>query len=397
MDKSFKFPADFVFGSATSAYQVEGNIENNDWSKTFPAGKACDHYNRYQEDFDIIKNLNQNAYRFSIEWSRIEPREGEFDKKSIEHYRKMLKALQKRKITPFLTLWHWTIPLWLAEKGGWGSRQSIFYFERYVGVVSRELGDLVKYWVTINEPTVPLFRGYLHFGYVKGLWPPKRKNIFSAWLAYINFVIAHKKSYSIIKKADKNAKIGIALNCVYVEPHDKNSFINKISVFVYHYLYNRLFFSLTKKYHDYLGINYYFHDKLKSNFLIANENKLVSDMGWEIYPEGIYHVLKEMKKYQKPIYITENGLADSKDSLRKNFIKNHLSWISKAIEEGVNIKGYFHWSLMDNFEWGDFSQRFGLVRINYKTLERKIRPSANYYSAICKNKQLNSILNEKDN
>lgn len=389
MGQILKFPTNFFWGSATSAYQVEGNIQNNDWSKDFPVGIASNHYHRYVEDFDIMEKLNHNAYRFSIEWSRIEPKEGKFNKEEIEHYRKVLKALHKRNITPFVSLWHWTTPFWLSERGGWSNDKIIAYFTRYTKVIVKELGDLIDFWVTINEPTMPYFKGYLYFGYFKGFWPPKKKNIYSAWLAYRNFIKAHKKSYQIIKNADKNAKIGIALNCVYVEPYNKNSFLNKISVFIYRYLYNHLFFDLTKKYQDYLGVNYYFHDRLKFPFLISNQNKLVSDIGWEIYPEGIYHVLKEMKKYRKPIYITENGLADAEDALRKDFIKNHLFWIHKALEEGVDVKGYLHWSLMDNFEWGEgFLARFGLVEISYKTLERKIRHSAYYYAKICKNNQL---------
>ena len=386
MNKILKFPNKFLWGSATSSYQVEGGIENCDWSKDFPAGNACDHYRRYEEDFNLLKKLNQNAYRFSIEWSRIEPNEGKFDKKEIEHYRKMLLSLKKKEIVSFVTLWHWTTPLWLSKKGGWANNKVIDYFTRYTKIIAEELGDLIDFWITINEPTVPFIPGYLYFGYFKGFWPPKKRNIFLALRAYKNFIKAHKKSYQIIHNFNKKARVGVALDCAYIEPYNRKSLLNQISVFIWRYLHNHLFFDLTKKYQDFLGINYYFHDRLKFPFSPRNENKIVSDLGWEIYPEGIYFVLKEMKKYQKPIYITENGIADAKDKLRKNFIKDHLYWIHRAIEEGVDVRGYLYWSLMDNYEWGGgFKPRFGLIEIDYeKNLERKIRQSAYYYAEICK-------------
>ncbi len=394
MNEILKFPEDFLWGLATSAYQVEGGIENCDWSTPYPknggrpAGRACDHYNLYEEDFDWIKKLNQSAFRFSIEWSRIETEEGEFDKKEIEHYRKVLLALKKRNIKSVVTLWHWTTPLWLAERGGWANKRAVDYFVRYTKVIAEELSNLIDFWVTLNEPTVPFIPGYLRFGYVTGHWPPQKRNIFLAWKVYRNFVRAHKKAYQIIHDFEKRAKVGITLDCAYVEPYYKKSPMNRISVFIWRYLHNYLFFDLTKKYQDYLGVNYYFHNRLKFPFLLRNENKVVSDLGWEIYPEGIYYLLKELKKYQKPIYITENGVADAEDKLRKNFIRDHLFWTHKAIKEGVDVRGYFHWSLMDNYEWGrmgGFGPRFGLIEIDYKTLERKPRPSAFYYSEICKN------------
>ncbi|MFQ5752329.1 MAG: family 1 glycosylhydrolase, partial [bacterium] len=164
-----KFPKGFLWGSATSAYQVEGGIENNDWAKAFPAGKACDHYNRYEEDFELAKQLNQNAHRFSIEWSRIEPEEGVFDKAEIEHYRSVLQSLRKNKMKSMVTLHHFTIPLWLAEKGGWANVRTPFYFSRFAEKVFREYHDLVDFWITINEPT-----NYATIGYLQGRWVPNK-------------------------------------------------------------------------------------------------------------------------------------------------------------------------------------------------------------------------------
>ena len=178
------------------------------------------------------------------------------------------------------------------------------------------------------------------------------------------------------------------------EPKNPKSLFDRLSVFFAHYFWNEYFLNRLKNHLDFIGLNYYFHNRIKFPFFRRNENKIVSDVGWEIYPEGIYHVLKNLKKYNLPIYITENGLADAKDKLRSNFIKNHLSWVNKAIQGGVDVKGYFHWSFMDNFEWEKgFEPRFGLVEIDYKNLERKPRSSALYFSRIS---QSNSLLYEKE-
>ena len=179
MDQEFKFPAGFYWGSATSAYQVEGEVENNDWAeaarqgKVPPAGRACDHYNLYEKDFDIIKSLSQNAHRFSIEWARVEPEEGKFDEAEIEHYRKVLRALRERGIEPFVTLWHFTLPIWFVRKGGFESKKAPFYFSRYCEYVVKNLGQgsgIPKFWITINEPMV-----FANMGYLDGNWLPLKK------------------------------------------------------------------------------------------------------------------------------------------------------------------------------------------------------------------------------
>ena len=388
--KKLKFPKDFLWGTATSAYQVEGGIENCDWSKVYPAGKACDHYNRYEQDFDLLKKLNQNAYRFSIEWSRIEPEEGKFDQKEIEHYRQVLLALKKRKIKSVVTLWHWTIPLWLAKKGGWINKKAIDYFTRYTKVIVEELGDLIDFWLTLNEPMVHIGNGHL-----RGNFPPQEKNIFKARKVFNNLIEGHRKSYHAIHAKYPKAKVGITKLTNYFEPARKWCPLERFIARFLHYQWNHRFLKKIKNCLDYIGLDYYFHDRIvfyppfKRNF-----NKITSDLGWEIYPEGIYWVLKYLANFEKPIYITENGLADAKDKLRKDFIKNHLYWVHKAIEEGVDVKGYFHWSLMDNFEWDKgFDPRFGLIEIDYKTLERKIRPSALFYAKICKENALISCQN----
>jgi len=377
--RMLKFPENFLWGTATSAYQVEGGIENCDWADEFPAGRACDHYNLYEKDFDLIKSLNQNAYRFSIEWSRIEPKEGEFSQKEIEHYRKVLLALKEKKIKVMLTLHHFTNPLWLSEIGGWGNKKVVFYFTRFAEKMLKEYHNFVDFWITINEPMV-----YASKSYLEGAWPPKKKSFLSFSKVVKNQISAHKKIFEEFHKIKKEVKIGIAKNNIFFEPFNQESLLDRFNVWLNRYFWNEFFLNRIKNHLDFIGLNYYFHQKIKFPSQNKNENKIVSDIDWEVFPQGIYFVLKELKKYGKPIYITENGLADAKDKLRKDFIKGHLYWIHKAIKEKVDVRGYFHWSLIDNFEWEKgFEPRFGLIEINYKTLERKIRPSAFYYAKIC--------------
>ncbi len=392
MKKILNFPKNFLWGSATSSHQVEGNNTHNDWWKAeqakelkFKSGKACDHYNRYEQDFDLIKSLNQNAHRFSIEWARIEPEKGKFDKKEIEHYRKVLLALKKRKIKTMVTLWHFTNPIWFEKIGGWSNKESADCFERYVKIIVEKLGYLVDFWVTINEPHV-----YIRGGYMAGNWPPFKNNPIKAINVFNNFVKAHKVSYKTIHNKYPKAKVSISKAVSHTEPARKQCILEKLIALLIHYFYNHLFLKKIENELDYIGINYYtrsriiFYPPFKKNL-----DKKISDIGWEIYPQAIYHLLKYLSKFEKPIYITENGLADAQDKHRKNFIKDHLFYIHKAIEEGVDVQGYFHWSLMDNFEWAlGFSPKFGLIEIDYKTMKRKPRPSANYYAKICKNNYL---------
>lgn len=394
MERILKFPEDFLWGSATSAYQVEGGIENSDWSTPHqkngggPASTACDHYNRYEADFDLLKKLNQNAHRFSIEWSRIEPESGKFNEKELEHYWKVLHSLKRQDVKSTVTLFHWTLPSWMAKIGGWANKKSIFYFSRFAERVYEEYREMVDFWVTTNEPMT-----YAGESYFLGKRPPRKKNPMLFLKVINNQIVAHKKVYEVFHKAKIPVRVGVAKNNSYFEPFCFWSPLDKLSVFLVRYFWNEKFLNKIRNHLDFIGLNYYFHDKIIFPGIRRNENKVVNDLGWEIYPEGIYHVLKELKKYKKPIYITENGLADAKDNKRLDFIKDHLYWVHKAIKEGADVKGYFHWSLMDNFEWEKgFGPRFGLIEIDYKTLERKPRPSAFYYAEICKNNQL--IINE---
>lgn len=385
-----KFPEGFAWGSATSSYQVEGGIENNDWAsfakasegqgqpKIPFAGRACDHYNRYEEDFDVAKSLGQNAHRFSIEWARIEPEEGKFNEAEIEHYREVIKALRERGIEPFVTLWHFTLPIWFAYMGGFENPKSPEIFTRYCKFVVSKLGDRAKFWMTINEPMV-----YASGGYRKGKWPPFKKNLFKFLKVINNLVMSHNVVYREIKKVLPSAQIGIAKNNIYFHSNH-NPFYSILSSLL-NWFWNYRFLDKIEKQLDFVGMNYYFHHKFGGEKIVCEK----SDMGWDICPEGIFYVAAGLKKYGKPIYVTENGLADAKDTKRAEFVRKHLYWISEAMQTGADIRGYFYWSLLDNFEWADgFEPKFGLVEVDLKTMERKIRPSAYEYAKICRENRL---------
>lgn len=367
---------EFYWGAATSAYQVEGG-NKNDWSESgFDAGKAADHYNRFKEDFNLAQSLSHNAHRLSIEWSRIEPEEGKFDLKELAHYREVLVSLRERGLEPFVTLWHFTNPVWFAELGGFENKKASEYFSRYADFVSQNLGELAECWITVNEPMV--YAANSHF---RGIWPPQKKFSAVGYFKVVwNLISAHKSAYRAIHKNNLKAKVGIAKNNIYfIEDRHIWHWFNKIS----EHWWNDYFLNKISQYQDFIGLNYYFHRHPKEMGFGGSESHSVSDLGWGIYPEGLYSTLRNLQKYKKPIYITENGLADAKDEKRAQFIKDHIFWMKKAMAEGADVRGYFHWSLIDNFEWDKgYEPRFGLIEVDYKTMERKIRKSALAYRDI---------------
>ena len=377
-----KFPPGFLWGTATSAYQVEGGNIHADWEKFSSANQACDQYNLYEQDFDLIKQLNHNAHRLSIEWSRIEPIEGQFNLAEIEHYKKVLKALKDRNITVMLTLWHFTLPQWVADIGGWESGSTVKYFERFVKRVVPEFAEFVDLWISLNEPGV-----YIYETYVQRAWPNSKKSFIGQVKTFLNLVSAHKKVYRFLHTNFPAGKpVGMANNVVSFEPFHKHSISEQLSVSLNDFFVNHLFYFLSKGTHDFLGINYYFHERLHGDLVPKAMNLVqtheVSDLGWEIYPEGIFDVLVDLAD-DIPIYITECGIASTNDDRRNRFLISYLQEVARAIRAGVNVRGFFYWSLIDNFEWHrGYNPRFGLIEVDYTTQERKIRPSALVYTDI---------------
>jgi len=371
-----RFPKNFYWGTATSAYQVEGGIKN-DWSAAggkYDAGIACDHYHRFEEDFDLAKQMNNNAHRFSIEWARIEPEEGKFDEKEIEHYREVILALKQRGLEPFVSLWHFALPVWFAKKGGWLNKDAPKYFEKFVEKIVSEYKDLVKFWIILNEPN----NIYAAQSFLTGQWPPFARNWFKFRKVSKQLIETHKEVYKLIHEISPDAFVGIAQNHHYFKGILK--IVNTI--------WNEEFLNKTENNQDFIGLNYYSSFSIKGYL----KSQGINDMGWGIHPQGIYGALMKLKRYNKPIYIIENGIPDNKDDKRAKFIIEHLKCVYRAIQEGIDVRGYFYWSLLDNFEWSfGFRPRFGLIEIDYNNnLKRIPRPSSKIYAEICKNNGLNT-------
>lgn len=379
----------FFWGAATSAHQVEGSNIHNDWwhweQKTPSAhksGLACDHYNRYAEDFALAKTFGHNAHRLSLEWSRIEPVCGQWNQGAIEHYRSVLSELRRLGLEPFVTLHHFTNPQWMAERGGWLNGKAVYWFERYVEKVVSQLGDLADFWITINEPMVYATHSYWH-----KKWPPKRRNFWEMSRVIRHMANAHEEAYRTIHKRVAGAKVGIAKSVVGYLP-ERDQWDDRLACRLEDWWYNQRFLRMTRGTHDFLGLNYYFTVKKRIQvwppmFKALPWSGPKTDMDWPICPEGLEHVLLEMKQYGLPIYITENGIADAKDKMRSDYIRSHLRAVERVQAAGADVRGFFYWSLLDNFEWAEgFKPRFGLVEVDFKTQERRPRASAYVYRAI---------------
>jgi beta-glucosidase len=402
------FPKGFLWGAATASYQVEGGIENTDWAQAARdgrvpvCGKACDHYNRYAEDFDIAQSLGHNAHRFSVEWSRIEPEEGKFNEDAILHYRHVLEALKARNITPLITLWHFTLPLWFSESGGFERKDSPQIFARYCAFVVSKLGDLCTNFSTINEPSV-----YGSNGWLRGSWPPfKRfalidrvsitnsgrtfeskankglKPLFLYFRVMKNLAHAHNAAYREIKKLPFETNVNFVHHVIVFDAN--GNLFNKLKARIANHLWTHVFMERTEDHYDSIGLNYYFYTKFGDR-----RRWRKTDMDWNFAPEKIYDALVMLKRYGKPIYIAEAGLADAADSGRGEYITKQVEATWRALEAGVDVRSHIYWSLLDNYEWAlGFEKRFGLVAVDYTTLARTARPSAQVYKAICEHNGL---------
>ncbi len=398
-----KFPDGFYWGAATASYQVEGGIENNDWAKAAKEGRvpvcgtACNHYNLYEKDFDIVKELGHTAHRLSIEWSRIEPEEGLFNEEAITHYRNVLQSLRDRNIKTFITIWHFTLPLWFSETGGFERKDSPEIFARYSAYVVSKLGDLCEHFSTMNEPNV-----YGSNGWLRGSWPPfkrfaltdlvsitnsgrqyeSRANrgiapLFLYLRVMKNLAKAHNCAYKKIKSISPNTEVSLVKHTIVFDAN-WNPF-NKFKAQIANYFWTNVFLNRVSGNCDSIGLNYYFYTKFGDN-----RKWKKTDMDWNFAPDHIYDALKMLSKYKKPLFVSEGGVADADDSDRAEYITKQVEGVWRAIQDGADVRGHMYWSLLDNYEWAlGFEKRFGLVEVNYETLERKIRPSAYVYKKIC--------------
>lgn len=402
--KSTSFPKRFLWGASTSAHQVEGG-NHNDWTEwelqnakalvaqapyqygdldawssiekqaenpnNYVSGRAAGHYMRYEEDFDLLTKLNLNAFRFSIEWSRVEPEEGAWNLEAVEHYRRYIAALKKRGITPIVTLFHYTLPVWFAERGGFARRGNVKYFLRFVEKVIDEYGTDLNWIITINEPEV-----YAYESYHEGIRPPNKMSKWKSWRVIENLIRAHKLAAKLIHDSGPRFKVSMAYNISNVYPGD-DALLSQWSARFIDFFANQYILRRTVHSIDFIGLNYYFSNRVYG-YRIHNPDENVSDLGWDMQPSDLKHVLEDLtERYDKPIMITENGIADSDDKHRQWWLSQTIQAMLSSIQKGTHLIGYLHWSLLDNFEWQDgFWPRFGLVKVDYGTMKRTPRASA---------------------
>jgi beta-glucosidase len=397
-----KFPNGFLWGAAGSPHQTEGGNVNSDWwlwehgqtrmdalkrdgknPESYFSGIACDSYNRYDEDFALAQHLNHNATRFGVEWARVEPKQGEYSEAALDHYEKVLQSAKARGLQTFVTLHHFSSPIWFIRLGGFEKKQNVDLFVEYTKKVAERLGQYVDFWITINEPEI-----YSTHGYFFGKFPPNKKSLWLTYKVLQNLISAHNRSYEQLHSVS-NKPVSMCNQLANIE---SVGFMSRPIRFIAKYLATEYILARIIKKCDFIAVNYYVRKRVGWFGIVKSKYKddEISDLGWHLYPSGLENILLDLKKYQKPIYITENGLADARDNRREKYIKDHLFFLHKAIEQGVDVRGYLYWSLIDNFEWDEgFGPRFGLIEIDRNDLlRRKVRYSATKFAEICKNNYL---------
>ena len=408
----------FLWGVATSAYQIEG-AAGNDWTDWEARGllkdpgerigTASHHRARWRDDFDLLPTIGANAYRYSIEWSRIEPEPGEYDLRELALERARAEKLSRMGIEPMLTLHHYTHPRWFQAEGGWESARSVERFRGLANAVSDALSPLVSVWVTLNEPVV-----FLLGGYVGGLIPPGITSFASASRAFENLLRAHTEASAAIHERDPLARVGIAHNMLDFAPDREGHFADRRLVQAGEALYNGALLEALStgdlrwvfpgmgraafrvggldRSSDFVGVNYYsrVHLRFSSLLRLAGEffyrdrsGRGLTDTGWEIHPQGLEPLLRQAAATGLPVIVTENGIATRDDGLRREFLREHALVVAHARSAGVPVQGYFHWSLLDNFEWLEgVRPRFGLFEVDYATGSRRRRPSADLFARL---------------
>lgn len=420
------FPDGFLWGTATSSHQVEGHNTNNDWWAWEQAGKvqeasgaACDHYRRFREDFNLAQSLHQNAHRFSIEWSRVEPREGVFDEEAITHYQDVVRALRERGMEPIVTLHHYTNPQWLAAQGGWTNPKIVEGFARYTERVVEALGDQVRYWLTINEPMV-----YATMHYLDGVGPPGARDVASFFRVVEHLIRAHAAGYHAIHRRalslGRTVQVSLAKHlqpfppCRRWCPPDRfiasmtqrtynQGFLNALTEGCYRVPgRRRLRIPEAARTLDFIGVNYYGrvflrfvvqpHQWWGARCSTRHHDRDVRErnaLEWDVYPPGLHQILRWAVPYRLPVMVTENGICTADDGQRARYILNHLRQVGRALHEGMPVIGYLYWSLLDNFEWAHgYTPRFGLIEVDYRTQERRVRDSARRFAEVCRTNRL---------
>lgn len=422
------FDSSFIFGTAVAGHQVDGakHHPNSNWARwenlkdkkgnprilgDEKSGAACDFWNLYPQDIERMKYMKIKSFRCSIEWSTIEPQPGKINKDAIVHYHKMFDALIAAGIQPMVTLHHFTHPLWFEDIGAFEHEKNLHYFVDYCTLMVQEFGSKIMMWTTFNEPGVYVFQGY-----IRGVWPPGKIGMNRAMWVERNMLKAHVDAYQAIKEIAPKAQVGLVHSITYFDPYNDN-FAERIPCYYLNLLFHDAITSFFEtgefkvavpmlanieyknkaatKSLDYFGINPYSHVLLRVDSEMQGqayrEDEIRTDMPYCIYPEILYRTIADVsKRIAKPqgipIYITENGIADNDDSRRELFIKRYIYALHKAKQDGYDVRGYFYWSLLDNFEWAEgYSMRFGLYKVNFATQERTLNQGAKAFVNIIHN------------
>jgi beta-glucosidase len=417
MTSPLAFPPGFLWGTATSAHQVEGGNEGNDWAdwEREPgrirggarAGPACDFWNRAEEDLALAASLGTNAFRFSVEWSRIEPEPGRFDEAALARYAGWAVRCRALGLEPMVCLHHFTLPRWLARRGGFAWSGAVERFARLAEVVADAMAGAVRWWLTVNEPMV-----LAALGHVQGVWPPGRRSVPEALRVARHLVRAHAAAYHVLHARVPGALVSAAHHLAVYVPHDPRSRLDRAATWLRDRIMNRLFLEATLEgrlapplgagervpeaagSHDYLAFQPYFTYPLafsatRAGGLFAVERHTPRPgappfMG-EFRPEAPGIWAERLAAHGLPLVVTEHGLLEAQERDRPGFIVAALTGLHRALRRGADLRGYFHWSLLDNFEWAEgFEARFGLVGVDLATQARTPRPSARIYGSIAR-------------
>lgn len=385
-------PADFLWGSGTAAHQVEGGNTGNDWwdwehDPNSPAVESSadgiDHYHRYDADFALLASLGQNAHRTSVEWSRIEPADGEFSGVALDHYARVLESQARHGLTAFLTLHHFTVPRWFAARGGWLADDALDLFGRFAATVADRLGDLAPYVCTVNEPQAVALMGHMI-----GEFPPGHRDLGEAQAVNARLAQAHRVATAAVRAGRGSPLVGTCLQLMPVEVVDEQ---DEASTAVAGLLRDLMVDSHLADLRaggdvgDFIGLQYYTRLRLAGGSPAAPpQGAETTLMGWEVYPKGFRQQLHVAASCGLPVVVTENGIATADDRQRVAYLESHLAALVGAREEGVDVRGYLHWSSFDNFEWAHgYRPTFGLVGIDRADgLRRVVRPSAEAFGRV---------------
>jgi len=402
----------FLWGVATSAFQLEGSpyADWTTWDAILDTNPdVTSHYRLYREDLDLLKELGVNAYRFSLEWSRIQPRENTWDDEALQHYQDIVQILLENNIEPMVTIHHFTHPLWFIKKYPWHEDASVEKFLEYVEKILTTLRG-VRYWITFNEPYVLLLGGYL-----EGCMPPGIKDVSLTLRALQNILRCHARAYDIIHAAVPQAMVSVAHNMASFAPWQSWNPFDRMLSRIAKYFYNHSLLDAfmngmvqvkfpykkvieipvsIKGKLDFFGVNYYTRMHIRFNPFKKMGIELrhrdidghgLTDIGWEIHPHGLEKVLRYASKLAVPLIITENGIATHDVQKKTKFLREHIDTLEKCMKKGIDIRGYFYWSLIDNYEWlQGLDARFGLYRVDFDTLRRIPTTAATYYSYLIK-------------